>query len=68
MDNYLRPSVDNYLRPRDQVSDLVDSGLLENFPSILQSSILDAINVVITTNYGDNVVTSGQLQCDNMMT
>ena len=56
MDNYLRPSVDNYLRPRDQVSDLVDCGLLENFPSILQSSILD----VITTNYADNVVTMWQ--------
>ena len=57
VDNYLRPSVDNYLRPSDQVSDLVESGLLENFPSILQSSKLDVINVVITTNYDDNVVT-----------
>ena len=52
--------MDNYLRPRDQVSDLVDSKLLENFPSILQSSILDVINVVITTNYDDNVVTMWQ--------
>ena len=52
--------MDNYLRPRNQVSDLVDSGLLENFPSILQSSILDVINVVITTNYDDNVVTMWQ--------
>ena len=46
--------MDNYLRPRDQVSDLVDSGLLENFPPILQSFM------VITTNYDDNVVTMWQ--------
>ena len=38
----------------------MDSGLLENFPSILQSSILDVINAAINTNYDDNVVTMWQ--------